>query len=268
MDNKLFKFRDLKIYCDNNSLAQDARFYRTVFDSSEINYLYFELTLFNKAFDSQDWQINGHIRCHKLKDGRKDKEMANLEITNKVAKDLNIITVREGWGMEKKGSYWEKGNYIVSAFIEDKLVGEKSFYIEGDGAISPTLNPYFRLDSVKLFNGSYSPPNFEDRKYLKKFNWATTQYVWVEYKIANKLNTSWNFECFINFYEKSGLQKSQLRKYYLVQPDKKEFSYTFDSGWGHDKTGTWKPGEYSVHLVCMGIIVAALRFEVGDEEIE
>lgn len=264
----LFKFKDLKIYADNNSLAQDARFYRTVFDESEVNYLYFEVTLFNKKFDESDWNAKGKIVCHLLDKGTKGKEMCNLEINLDGKRDVNVLTCREGWGMENKGAYWKKGVYIVEAYVNDKMIGSKSFYMEDDGIITPDRNPYFTLDHVKLFNGSYSPPRIDSRKYLTEFKWDATQYIWVEYKITNKLDTAWNFEVYINFYEKAGLQKSQLYKYYAVQPGKKNQVYTFDSGWGHDQSGTWKPGQYVIQIVCMGTLVAAVPFTVGDKEVE
>src|SRR5688572_24075417 len=173
----LFKFKDLKIYADNNSLAQDGRFYRTVFDESEVNYLYFEVTLFNKKFDEGDWDAKGKIVCHLLDKGTKGKEMCNLEINLDGKKDVNVITCREGWGMENKGTYWKKGVYIVEAFVEDKMIGSKSFYLEDDGVITPERNPYFALDHVKLFNGSFSPPRIDSRKYLTEFKWDATQYI-------------------------------------------------------------------------------------------
>jgi SpoVK/Ycf46/Vps4 family AAA+-type ATPase len=264
----LFKFKDLRIYCDNNSLAQDARFYRTVFDESEVNYLYFEVTLFNKKFDEGDWDGKGKIICHLLEGGVKTKEMCNLEVKLDVKSDVNVITLREGWGMENKGSYWKKGVYIVEAWVEDKMVGSKSFYCEDEGPITAENNPYFSLDHVKLFNASYNPPAADRRKYLTEFKWDATQYIWVEYKITNKVATEWNFEVYLNFYEKAGLQKSQLYKYYAVQAGKKDFAYTFDSGWGHDQTGTWKPGHYVVQIVCMGTMIAAIPFVVGENEVE
>jgi len=263
-----FKFKDLRMYCDNNSLAQDARFYRTVFDESEINYLYFEVTLFNKKFDEEDWDAKGKIVCHTLEGGVKKKEMCNLELKLDIKKDVNVITLREGWGMENKGSYWKKGVYIVEAWIEDKMVGSKSFYVEDEGVITAENNPYFALEHVKLFNAGYNPPTVERRKYLTQFKWDTAQYIWIEYKIQNKLATQWNFEVYINIYEKAGLQKTQLYKYYAVQSGKKDVDYTFDSGWGHEQSGTWKPGEYVIQIVCMGTMLAAIPFTVGEEEVE
>jgi len=264
----LFKFKDLKIYCDNNSLAQDARFYRTVFDESEVNYLYFEVTLFNKKFDESDWTAKGKIVCHVLEKGAKGKEMCNLEINLDGKRDVNVLTCREGWGMENKASYWKKGVYLVEAFVDDKMIGSKSFYLEDDGVITSDRNPYFALDHVKLFNAPFSVPRVDSRKYLTEFKWDATQYIWVEYKITNKLETAWNFEVYLNFYEKAGLQKSQLYKYYAVQAGKKNQVYTFDSGWGHDQSGTWKPGQYVIQIVCMGALVAAIPFSVGDKEVE
>jgi SpoVK/Ycf46/Vps4 family AAA+-type ATPase len=264
----LFKFKDLKIYCDNNSLAQDARFYRTVFDESEVNYLYFELTLFNKKFDEGDWEAKGKIICHLLENGVKTKEMCNLEISLDAKKTVNVLTCREGWGMENKGAYWKEGVYMVEAFVEDKMIASKSFYLEGNGVINAENNPYFTLGHVKLFSAGYNPPRTDGRKYLTEFKWDATPYIWVEYEITNKLDTAWNFEVYLNFYEKAGLQKSQLYKYYAVQPGKKGQTYTFESGWGHDQSGTWKPGQYMVQLVCMGTLIAAVPFTVGENEVE
>lgn len=263
-----FKAKDLKIYSDTNSLNEDKRFYRTVFDESEINYLNFELTLFNKKFDEEDWDTKANFTCHLLVNGLKDREMCNIDLNVNVSKETNILFIREGWGMADKGSYWHGGAYQIEASIEGKVVSTKFFYIESEGVINSNRNPYFELLHIKAYNAEGKLPARDSIKYLKQFSAEKTQYIWFEYKIKNILGTSWNFEIFINIYDKSGLLKAGLTNFYTVPTGKKDWEFTFDSGWGNENTGSWKPGQYIAQFVAMGSVIASVPFTVASDEVE
>ena len=53
-EEKLYKFKDLKIYSSPEWLANGMRKYRTVFESIETSYLYVELSFYNKLFDVEE----------------------------------------------------------------------------------------------------------------------------------------------------------------------------------------------------------------------
>ncbi|HNI43256.1 MAG TPA: hypothetical protein PK230_01090 [Chitinophagales bacterium] len=47
-----YKFRDLKVYGSLEWLADGKKKYRRVFDRSETNHIYAELSFYNKLFDA------------------------------------------------------------------------------------------------------------------------------------------------------------------------------------------------------------------------
>ena len=69
-DFKKFKFRELKVYASTEWLADNKKKYRQVFDRYEASYIYAELSLNNKLFDVEDWEIEVELRCFALKKGR------------------------------------------------------------------------------------------------------------------------------------------------------------------------------------------------------
>lgn len=263
-----YKFRDLKLYSNTQSLSNDTKMYRTIYDESEVSYLYFELSLFNKLFDEEDWKTSVKIKVFNYDNNTKGKEICELKAEKNVTKDINILNIREGWGTERMGGFWKKGDYIAEAYVDDDLVGTRIFHFDNLGLIQPGNNPYFDIKSVRLYNGTYEPTDKEKKVFLKKFNKSKTQYIWIELKIQNKRKEKWNAEIFFNFYEQAGMFKSQLTQHYTVKENSLNNTITFDNGWGNNTVGAaWPLGHYSLHVVCMGTILAVIPFEVGEEEI-
>ncbi|MEL6142740.1 MAG: hypothetical protein AAFU67_14110, partial [Bacteroidota bacterium] len=52
-----YKFKELKVYNSTEYLWNNFKKYRQVFDRDETAYIYAELSLFNKLFDQEDWQL-------------------------------------------------------------------------------------------------------------------------------------------------------------------------------------------------------------------
>jgi len=263
-----YKFRDLKIYSSTQSLTQDTKMYRTVYDESEIAYLYFELSLYNKLFDEQDWKTSVLIKISHFDKEQKGAEVCVLKADKPVTKDINILYVREGWGTERLGGFWRKGDYVAEAYVDDVLVGKKVFYIGNAGAITPGDNPYFSIQSAKLYNGTFEPVPHEKKAYVKQFDVEKVQYVWLELKIKNRRRDNWNNEIFFNFYEQAGMFKAQLVQFYPVRENTMDHVITYDNGWGNNGAGVaWPKGKYTIHVVSMGTLLAVIPFEVGDVEI-
>lgn len=263
-----FKFRELKVYSNTQSLSQDTKMYRTVFEEAEISYLYFELSLFNKLFDEEDWKTQIYIRVFRYDGSRKGDQLCEVKAERNVTKDINILNVREGWGTERMGGFWRAGSYMAEAYVDDTVVGSKVFYVQNFGLTTPGNDPCFTIQSIRLYNGTYDPVPNDRKVFLKQFAKDKTQYVWVELKITNKRKEAWQNEIFFNFYEQNGLFKSQLTQFYSVKENTQNTTITYDNGWGNNTAGSaWPAGRYSVHIMSMGVLMAVVPFEIGETEI-
>jgi SpoVK/Ycf46/Vps4 family AAA+-type ATPase len=180
----------------------------------------------------------------------------------------NIVYIRDGWGNATEGAYWFRGDYVWEGYIDGELVGAKKFYVEEVGKVTVANNPYFSVESVKLFAGPFDGWNIKERTYLKKLNRNETPYLWVEFKIRTKTASDWNYEFFFNFYDDAGQAKGQTLRTGFIEKNKNDLIFTFDAGWGSESAGSWKDDKYTVEIVFMDTLVALLPFEVGNENEE
>lgn len=263
-----FKFRDLKIYASTQTLADNSKFYRMVFDASEINYLYFELSLFNKLFDEEDWNTKVEFKVYELISNNERKEICHFKSEKEISRDINIIYFREGWGTDRFGGFWKKGYYEVDAWVDGEKVGNHKFYIENAGVISETNNPYFKISSIRLYNAPGDGIPKEQRKYQKAFKQDETQYVWCELALQHLLDTDHNLEIFFNFYDKAGLFKASMTQYAHVKSGSINLITTYLNGWGNENKGNWHKGHYTLHIMSMGSILAVVPFEIGEVNLD
>ncbi|MBS1634836.1 MAG: AAA family ATPase [Bacteroidetes bacterium] len=264
---KRFKFKSLSVYSSDEWMANSSKRYRTVFDKAETTYIRCELAIYNKLFDEEDWEGKISLKCVETVPG-KETEICHLENELKVSKEENIAYVRDGWGNATPGIFWKKGNYKWIAFIDGVQVGEQQFHIEDVGLVTNQSNPYFTLEYIKLYTGGQDGWNQRQRKYLKTFDKNTTQYVWAEFKIKVLTTSDFNYEIFLNYYDDAGQPKAHQVKSGYIDRDKKEYSYTFDLGWGHTTPGSWKDDKYSLEIVFMDALIGAVTFECKDAEEE
>jgi SpoVK/Ycf46/Vps4 family AAA+-type ATPase len=262
-----FKFKSLKVYSSPEWMANSTKKYRKVFDKAEVSYIRWEFTFYNKLFDEEDWKGKINIKAFDIDNGKRT-EICNLEENCDIKKDQNEIQIYKSWGVDDNAGFWKKSQYLVEAYIDDKLVGSERFYIEDVGVVSPKSNPYFDIESIKLYTGSSNAWELPNKVYLTAFNKIQTKYVWVELKIKNKTNSDWNFEFFLNFYDDAGQFKAQIESLYYVEKGKKEQTIIYQRGWGNDEPGSWKDDKYSVELVFMDTLIAATQFEMGEKDIE
>ena len=259
------KFRDLKIFGSTEWLANNEKKYRLVYDEAECTFIYCELSFFNKLFDEDDWDVRMSLKCVNNTDGT---EIANLVTDRTIKKDENIVYVREGWGVKTPGAYWKQGTYRWEAWIDNIFVAEKIFYVESEGIVSETVNPYFNITGIKLYEGPDSNLPKKDRKYVAGFNYHATRYVWVEVSCENGVEgkDTWACEMFFNFKTHSGQLKGSIEKLIFVNTQEPTFECSI--GWGSDQKGTWGNDIYSVDVVFMDQIIASIPFEVGDDFID
>lgn len=256
-----YKFRDLKVFGSTEWLANNEKKYRLVYDEAECTFVYCELSFYNKLFDESDWDVRMNLKCVNHIDGT---EICNLVADRVIRKDENIVYIREGWGVKTPGAYWKSGVYRWEAWIDSTFVAEKIFFIENQGIVTDTVNPYFNINGIKLYEGPDSNLPKKERKYLVSFSGRETRYVWVEMTAENlvKGQDAWNCELFFNFKTHTGQLKGSIDKIFNVNTKDPVFECTI--GWGSDQKGTWGTDIYSVDIVFMDQIIASVPFEVGE----
>jgi len=263
-----YKFKSLKVYSSAEWMADSTKKYRQVFDRMETTYISAEFSFYNKLFDECEWEAKITLKAFNVEKKGKKIEICNQEETIKVKTDENVVSIRKGWGLDEAGEFWKKGEYIWEAYIDNKLVGSQSFYVEDEGKVTSENNPYFDFVSLKLFEGDFDGWKQKDRKYLKQFNRETTRYVWVEFSINNKAKTDWHLEYFISFFDDAGQLKAKVSVLEKIEKGNKNKLFVFERGWGSNEPGVWVDDKYTVEIVFMDTLVCVIPFEVGAAEIE
>lgn len=267
MAYKNYKFKTLRVFASDEWLANRTREYRTVFDRSETTYISSEIAFYNKLFDEQDWEATVSLKAYSHTDGRK-KELCSQDEKRKIRLDENVVYINKGWGMATPGAFWNKGEYSWEAYIDGELIGTKRFYIEDVGRVTADNNPYFDIQSIRFYAGDYNAVNEENKIYLKQISRNDTQYMYVEFKFRNKIETDWNCEVYFNWYNASGLLKARIERYRKIEAGKQNEVFTFNEGWGNDIPGTWKDTNYRLEVVFMDTVIAVMHMPTGDVEEE
>jgi len=260
MNTALFKFRDIKTYSSIEWLANNTKKYRTVFEEMEVAYVYCEVTLYNKRFDEDAWALNLRMRCI----DEKNNEICYLNCDRPVQPEESVIYVREGWGVKTPGAYWKEGIYRWEAIVDDEVIATKTFYIQNVGVMR-TANPYFKIDTVKLYESTSGDTDLSDRKYYSVFNAMSTRYVWIELNLDNLTRKTKDLaiELLFNYRTASGYLKGSVSKIFFVKPEDDQFTVTI--GWGSDVIGTWSRGEYFAEVIFMDHMLAQVPFEIGED---
>ncbi len=257
-----WKLRAIKLSNANTPLANQEIRYRSVFDEAELTYLYVELSLFNKRFDEEDWELNYEVKIY----DNFGTLLTSLPKKMNVSKDTNILYIREGWG-NQTGDYYKKGVYRFEVWIEGIKIGEASATILKEGFTDPAKNPYFEIQSLRLFENPAERPPPAERRYLTQANGATARYITAELtaKHLRKKDDAWPCQLFFNFYYDTGELKGFVESFARVAPD--ENTFVAHGGWGSPSPGTWKADNYRLEVVFMDQLIAVVPFSVGDREI-
>jgi SpoVK/Ycf46/Vps4 family AAA+-type ATPase len=261
--HEFYKLRSLKTYSDDDWLEGQTKKYRYVFEESGLTYISAELSLFNKLFDEKDWDLKGRLKCY----DSKGKLLTDQAADKKISKNDNIVNIRLGWGVNTPGTYWKEGTYRWEAWVEDKLAATQYFYIEKQGKVTKDHNPYFELQSLKLYEGPASNIISGSRKYLKQFSSEKTRYIWFELTGKNLVDKEfWACELIYTFRTEAGEVKGIFNEFRFVYKVDNIVSST--GGWGSDSPGSWFPGKYSLEVMFMNTIIASVNFTVRNSEIE
>jgi len=264
MGNK-YKFKSLNTFCNNEWMVNNLKRYRSVFDKAEIDYVRCELALFNKLFDEEDWSAKINLKCT---NNLGNVEICNREVAINVKKDENIFYLRDGWGVETKGTFWKKGDYTWKAYIDDVFIGEQIFHINDIGLVDNKHNPYLEIEYIKLYNSGVDGWKDRNRKYLKTFDKKTAKYVWAEIKFKNLTDLDYHYEMYLNFFDDAGLAKASIQQTGFVGENRKDYSYTIERAWGSAEPGIWTDDKYLLEIVFNDVLLATTTFECGDAEEE
>ena len=98
-----FKYKDLKVYSSTEWLAGNRKKYRQVFEQSQLTYIYAELSIINKNYEHEAWQVDVQLKCFRL--DQQKTEVCNLEISRTVSKHDHLAYIREGWGQKEEGAF-------------------------------------------------------------------------------------------------------------------------------------------------------------------
>ncbi len=257
-----YKFKSLKVYASTEWLADGKKKYRTVFDTSEVTYLYVELSFYNKLFDEEDWDITANLRCFRLLDKSRKEQICDIYTDLRISKEDAVIQVREGWGHKDKG-FWTRGDYIWEVYMEHEFIGKKYFYIEDGGTVEPDDNPYFEINSTRLYEGPNMGIIEKSRKYYTRFKGSEVRYIWTELNIENLQTSSWYCELFFYFYNEAGQLKGHTTELKKIQADDEEVAIV--TGWGSDTKGSWFLNNYRIEIVFMDKLIGVIPFEIGEE---
>lgn len=267
--DKKYKFKSLNIYSSDEWMANATKRYRTVFEKAETTYIRVELAFYNKLFDEEEWSCNIELKCVQI-EGTKKTELCNLPSTHKISKEDNIFFLRDGWGNATGGAFWKKGHYQWEVHIDGELAGSQVFYVNDVGLVQRGANPYFTINHIKLFTGATDgwKTAKDKRKYLTKINGKNTQYLWLEMDVKNITQLDYRYEIIFNYYDDAGQHKAQTSRTGFIDANRQDYCYTFDVGWGHDIAGSWADDKYTLEVVFMDVLVGAVTFDCGAEEVE
>lgn len=260
-----YKFKELKVYNSVEWLYDNRKKYRQVYDRMETDYIYVELSLFNKYFDIDSWDVDIVFRCFDV--SKPQKPICNLTFRKKISKFDPIVYIREGWGNKKEGSFWKKGTYYWQAWVNGEMIGTKYFYIEDSGLTNFSPEQYARINSMKFYEGHYDEMMTVPRNYLIEFDIEETKYIFTECVFQNQLRSrEWHCEVILRYYNEAGELKASTTRLQLVKPEEEEFSIL--AGYGANTPGSWHSGKYRVELSFMNKIIAISSFEASNKQVK
>jgi SpoVK/Ycf46/Vps4 family AAA+-type ATPase len=254
-----YKVRDLKFYASDDKLAGDERNYRSVYEQGEVSYIWAEFSIHNKLFDTRNWIID----CRLLAFDKDNKLICNLDASQEVPSQDPVKFIRVKWGSDTPGVFWKKGGYRWEAWVDGAMVCQKIFHIVSQGPVTPKSNPYFTVNSLRLFEGPSLTPVPGSRRYSRNFPADGTRYVWLELKAENNLANGDHdcpFEFIVNLFARNSQLKGRASRVIIAGKKQKQIELVL--GWGADKQNNWLPGDYSFELLFLDQVLANLFFRI------
>ncbi|MEM6262919.1 MAG: AAA family ATPase [Bacteroidota bacterium] len=256
-----YKFRDLKVHGSPEWLAGSQKKYRRVFGKEELKQIFVEFSFFNKLFDEKDWEVQTGLKVFQL--GKEKRTLLHeFEEEVLVAKEQNIVFVREGWPVSDQPHEWETGTYQWEGLLNGEVIANMTFYVVPQRWPEGEENPFFRLTSVMLYESNAEDRYQEKPTFRNIFDYKSTRFIFVEFQGLNKLEVEWMCELTFNFYNDARQLKGRTTE--LVKIKSGTEGIRIISGWGSNFPGTWFQDRYTLEVVFMDQLVCAVPFEVSN----
>ena len=261
-----FRFKSLNTYSSPEWLAFERKKYRNVFLNQNVDYIYFEVSVFNLNYELNDWNAKFEIICHK-KENDIQVKICELKFDRIIRKTQSVFILREGWGNAIKGRFWKKGEYSWEVKINDEVLGNKTFYIE-QFAGNPLVENIAQIRDLNLAEGPDNGIDESKAIYYHTFDTKNTRFIYAILVFDNISlgKGSWWTEIFLNFYNESRELKGVASK--TIQVSGNEERFTVSLGWGTNSPGSWYEGIYSIDVVMFEKHLASITFDMANEFIE
>jgi SpoVK/Ycf46/Vps4 family AAA+-type ATPase len=257
-----FKFKDLKVHSTNEWTFNSQKKYRQVFDLMSVKYIYAELSLYNLLFEQEDWLLNVTFKIF----DESNTLLCDKVVSQSVNRTEDTVYIRYSWGNLDPGTYWKKGTYRWEAWVDGFMIGSRYFYFVNEGGISSKSNPYFELNSVRLYQGPAADVPYGQRSYLKVFDEKVASYIWIEIEGKNLQynKTPWWGEFLIRIRNSIGDPIAYISDLYNY-PQNSEL-IRFSRGWGSGAPGSWYEGGYVIDIIFLEQLLGTVYFSVSDHE--
>lgn len=255
-----FKFKHFKTFLTGKWEGFE-RIYQRTFEQDQVDYIYAEIAFYNILFNEYDWDC-------KLKfvlESADNKELTSFEKNVKVSKADNIFKDSFSWGTDDK-SFWKKGVYTWKIYIDDVFIAKNTINVNNRGVVTPKINPYFSVQSVKFYNSpkaDYIKPT--DRNYLTQFKNDNTGYIAVEFNIHSKSSNDDVVELICHYKDSANRIIGKSERYSVLR---KKSNHQESFLWGNTTQTFWNKGNYSVDILFNDVVVASALFKVSEIEIK
>lgn len=263
-----YKFDSLNVYAWDRAVGGKKKF-RRLFESSELNYLGAELSIYNKLFDENNWDAEILLIANRIIDNDKQEKICENKETVTISKEDNIFKYSFGWGNDIRGKFWKKGVYEWEAYIDGEFISSAMFYIENEGKFETNKNNYITVQSLNTYEAPKGDVDINDRVFLKSFNVDTTRFIMGELRFINLVSHEWNCEFIFNIYDDTGMLVGSDDSFRLITPDAGTGEvFSVNAGWGSADAGTWVEDNYTMEVVFMDEVVAVIPFSISKKDIE
>jgi hypothetical protein len=257
-NRKLFEIISLNTFTDIDALYWNNKKYREVFLKEEVGYLYFDLALHNYMYRIADTEI--HLKAICIEETDNNNLICTIEKDFVMGQDVSVFNIREGWGTEKLGGFWEHGKYIWQIEVNGVLLGSCSFWVDEEHFPSNHKNPYFELIEHKLFESPIHGEELSERVYANTFKAGKLRYLNQELKIYNYLDRNWPLELQVNIVNEFGEHKAFISVFKKIKAN--QTIVHLDLGYGAEGGDYWMSGKYKLYTSFMGKLLCQDEFEV------
>lgn len=254
-----YELGEVKTYSSREWLHNNTKRYQTVFYRYDVDYIYFELPIFNRNFKKKDWSCLVTISLYEIS-SNEEKLMTIFESNKRITKDSKIFHIREGWGNKAKGAFWAKGEYQYRIFINDDYASEVTFHVEDAALITTNINQYFEVNSAKLFEAGHDTRPCVKRVYSNEFEVEQTRYVYCELVLKNLLDKPWIGEFKLNIHTASGDLKDQIYECCWFSEDERQKEIL--KSCGYYQIGTFYKGDYTFKINFFNYPIAQIPFSI------